>query len=169
MSNLQISIEAPAIDPQIKRLGNYDQRWLVRTKDAMSKTVLLVEAGSKEEAPVWRGHLRRSLSSKVEAVSSVITGRVGSNLDSAYPATMENGRLPGSKMPPPSALERWVELVLGVPEAEAPGVAFVVARSIARKGIKGVFFLKRTYTEGKDRIVGFFQEAAALIMKDMRS
>lgn len=166
---LNIVLEAPAVDAEITRLEKFDERYRVHTKEAMSKTVLLVESGGKQYAPVWMGHLRRSLSSKVEVqVGSTIIGRVGSNLDSPYPSVQESGRMPGKKMPPPSALERWVYLVLGVPEAEAHGVAFVVARAIGRRGLKGKFFLTRAYAEAKERIFGFFLDAADKILKDMK-
>lgn len=53
-----------------------------------------------------------------------------------YPVVMEGGRKPGSKMPPASVLEQW---------ARAKGFTntFVLARSIAKRGIKGRFFRRK--------------------------
>lgn len=60
-------------------------------------------------------------------------GRVFSSLP--YALVLDQGRRPGARMPPAEALELWVERKLGIPLADVPGVAFLIARSIARKGI----------------------------------
>jgi hypothetical protein len=168
MSNLTYDVQAPGLDEQIAKLATYDSRMRIHLVTAMSKSVLLVEGAGKENAPVFMGHMRRSISSKVNSnVGSEITGQVGSNLDSIYPSAMERGRQPG-KMPPVEALMRWVELKLGVPEADVRGVAFVIARSIARKGIQGRFFLAKALAVSVERITGFFLEAADAILRDMK-
>jgi len=60
----------------------------------------------------------------------------GSSL--AYAIPVEFGRRPGQRMPPIQALIPWVEKFLTLKEGETvEGVAFVIARSIARKGTFG--------------------------------
>ena len=74
-----------------------------------------------------------------------------------YAGVIEDGRRAGEKMPPPAALEAWVRRHLnveyitkkGVAKArkvrkdEAPGLAFIVARAIGKRGIKGKHILAR--------------------------
>jgi hypothetical protein len=102
----------------------------------------------------------------VSGVGADVTGKVGSTINEPYPAVMEFGRQPG-RMPPPEALERWVHLKLGVPADKAPGVAFQVARSIGRKGIKGRFFMRRAFERSKAAIDGFFRSALDAITRDL--
>lgn len=51
-----------------------------------------------------------------------------------YGRVVRHGRRPGT-FPPSSALVPWVMAKLGIPEARARGVAFLVARKIYRRGI----------------------------------
>ena len=54
-------------------------------------------------------------------------------------------------MPPPSSLFRWVQLKLGAKNFKS--VAFVIARSIGKKGIKAKPFLFNSYAEEKPRLM----------------
>lgn len=55
---------------------------------------------------------------------------------SPYAPFVENGRRAGARMPPPAALVPWVERHFGVTGAAARGLAFVIARRIAQRGIR---------------------------------
>lgn len=160
MSNLiGYEIELRGFDEQLKKLKDYDRVSDKYITEAMNKSGLLLVSKIKPLTPVYRGALRNSIGSEVihESATSIV-GRVGSSLKSEqYPAVMEFGRRPGAKMPPPDALERWVHLKLGT--VEGSGVGFVIARSIARKGIKGKRFMKRGWEAGKAQVNKFFEEA----------
>jgi hypothetical protein len=53
-----------------------------------------------------------------------------------YAAVIEHGRRPGARMPPVSALVPWVMRKLKVKgEGAARGIAFVIARRIAQRGL----------------------------------
>jgi hypothetical protein len=80
------------------------------------------------------GQLAQSLVGETAGIS----GRVYSPLPYASP--MEAGRRAGARMPPPSALTGWMRRH-GIPTS----AAFVVARSIGRRGIPGRFYLQRAY------------------------
>jgi hypothetical protein len=75
-------------------------------------------------------------SDPVSVIGSKLIGVMGSPL--IYSEVIERGRRAGAKMPPPAALQTWVERKLG-----SGASAFVVARSIGRKGIKGRFMLSK--------------------------
>jgi len=156
------------LDEQTKKLLSFDQIAGKHMRQAMSQSVITVEGRAKVNAPVGvSGRLRNSMASEVRGTGVDITGWIGSTLRAeVYPAVMEYGRAPG-RMPPPQALERWVHLKLRVAEADALGVAFVIARKIARAGIKGQHFLRRGYKESKARIGDFFEAALRRITEDL--
>ena len=74
-----------------------------------------------------------------------------------YAGVIEEGRRAGEKMPPPASLEAWVRRHLKVEHTtkkgvkkvrkvradEAPGLAFIVARAIGKRGTAGKYILSR--------------------------
>jgi hypothetical protein len=158
MSNFRIEIEGLE---ELEKLGSIFATAMKKNLlTAMKKAVAKVEANVVPLVPIGvSGNLRRSIHGKTNTVGSTIIGRVGSTMTrEIYPEIMEFGRRPG-RMPPPSALERWVQIVLKVPAEEVKGVAFVVARSIGKKGIKGRAFMRKGWTKSKNSILGYFRKA----------
>ncbi len=166
---LSVEIKAPKIPEQLAKLERADRIITRHSRRAMQQSVVTVVSSVRPNVPVGvSAKLRRSIVSKVSSSVRGIVGSVFSNLTSEkYPEVMEFGRRPGSRMPPSSALERWVRLKLGVPPNRVAGVAFVIARSIARKGIKGRFFMKKGLKASRNRINGFFKRAGDNIVKDL--
>ncbi len=155
-------IEIKGLDEQLKKLNAYGEIADRELSTAAQQSVIAVESAVRPLVPVGvSGALRQSIISEVkrEGVGGSIIGRVFSSLDSPYPAVMEFGRRPGAAMPPPDALVRWVHLKLGVPDEQAPGVAFTVARSIARKGIAGRRFMQQGFEKVKGQVDQFYARA----------
>ena len=101
----------------------------------MFQTIAAVgERTAKQRAPRDTGALKRSIHSDARPMSA----RIFSN--KAYAVPVEFGRRKGARMPPPNALRGWARRKLG-----NPNLAFVVARAIARRGIKGRFFMKAAH------------------------
>lgn len=105
--------------------------------------------------------IRSSVWAEGSDASVKIKGSTFSDL--AYAPVMEYGRRVGARQPPVDALLSWVTQKLGVPSGKARGVAFIIARSIARKGIKGRGFMKQAATVAErslgkiaDRVIGEF-------------
>ena len=140
------------------------------TKTAMLKSVKDIESAWKHgEIPRGAtGGYAHSIFSKVERSGPNIIGRVGSNIKKPYPypLVIEYGRKAG-KMPPPKALERWVHLVLKVPTDKAKGVAFLVARAIGKRGIKGKFLLTKAYDKSFSKVIANFNKALDNIIKEI--
>lgn len=108
---------------------------------AMRRAALAVEASAKRNAPVDTGRLRASIASEVRVEGTSVTGVVGSNV--VYAAAMENGARP--HWMPPGAIDTW---------ARRHGMnPFLVARSIARKGIVGRKYLQRAFDSNKAFII----------------
>ena len=97
----------------------------------MEDVAIIGERTAKQRAPRDTGALKRSIHSAAKPTSA----RVFSNLNYAVP--VEYGRGRRKRMPPPNALSGWLRRH-GIPAS----AAFVVARSIGRRGIKGRFFMK---------------------------
>ncbi len=153
-------LEIEGLSEALTKLNAYDELSTQHLTRAMTQSVVALESAIKPLVPVFRGRLRGSIGSQVMQEVGSVVGKVGSTLKSEdYPAVMEFGRRPGAKMPPPSALERWVHLVLRVPNENARGVAYTVARSIARRGIKGRRFMARGYEASQGIIQQYFSDA----------
>lgn len=69
-----------------------------------------------------------------------------------YAEVIEKGREPGKGMPPSGVLLRWLEVKLGLSEAEAKRVEFVVRRKIGQKGFEGAHMFEKAVTENLGRI-----------------
>ena len=84
-----------------------------------------------------------------------ITGRVFSSLP--YAIVMDEGRTPGARMPPPAAIELWVQRKLGLTGTEAARAAFAIARSIGEKGIDPRAFADEAFSAGQNKVDRLFE------------
>ena len=162
-------VEFKGFDEQIAKLKKYPQISDKHLLKAMHQSVITIESAVKPLTPVGvSARLRNSIAGEVKHLSALsIEGRVGSTLkDEIYPSVMEFGRKPG-RMPPPSALERWVQLKLGVAQEDVPGVAYLVARAIGRKGIKGKKFMERGWNMSKAKVNQYFVSALNAIAEEL--
>ena len=114
---------------------------------------LIAQREAIQAAPRDTGRLGRSIHIQARPLSA----RVYTNL--AYAETMELGRGKDLKMPPPAALEGWVRrhgFGVGVRQSiktrkflrsggaqSVQSAAYVLARAIGRRGIKGRFFMAK--------------------------
>lgn len=78
-----------------------------------------------------------------------------------YWINIEEGRKPNSKMPKVEEIRKWM-ITRGIPDK--PGLAFVIARSIGKKGIKPNPFLRETRIE----IEGLVPEIKLALEKDLK-
>ncbi len=94
------------------------------------------------EWPVNFGTGRASTTTEIEGTSVDLTGFVLTPL--IYGRPVEDGRTAGT-MPPVEAIEIWVIRKLGISPPESHGVAFMIARSIGRKGTKGAKMFQKGF------------------------
>lgn len=167
MSGYTIEWEPP-LDDIIESLDGFDKTANKHLRKGMLQSVILIESKVRPLTPVGvSSRLRNSIFHSVKNdLGANVIGTVGSNLKEEYPAVMEFGRKPG-KMPPPSALERWVKIVMRVPAKDVKGVAFVVARAIGKKGIKGRFYMKKGWDQSKAQVNRYFAQALDKIVEDL--
>lgn len=94
------------------------------------------------------GAMARSITSEVRGM----TARVYSPL--AYTSVVDQGRRPGAAMPPPAALEGWLQR-----HGLDVGLAWVIARAIGRRGIVGRFFYRRAAERLREAMPQLFDQA----------
>jgi hypothetical protein len=70
-----------------------------------------------------------------------------------YAAVIEEGRRPGSKMPPRGIIEHWARRRLGVGEKEAKSLDFVIRRAIAERGLLPRKVLERALPEMDEAVL----------------
>ena len=68
--------------------------------------------------------------------SHAIAGGAEVRNDAPYAAIIEGGRRAGAAMPPRHVMVAWAQRRLGLSVKEAKRIAFVLARAIARRGLK---------------------------------
>jgi hypothetical protein len=126
---------------------------------AMLESDLLLEREVKEKTPVGvggAGGLKGSIAAQEPEISSdVVLGVVGTAMAHAVP--VEIGTRP--HFPPVQPLEDWVIAKLGVPEKDAHGVAFLVARKIAARGTLAVGMFHRAFNEQRPKVEAIFAAA----------
>lgn len=105
-----------------------------RAHDAMEESVGYLQAEVQKNLPRGAtGILRGTIFTEVRGRSlDKLRGVVAS--PHAYAVVIEKGRTPGKRMPPVDAILLWTTRKLGIRDR---GVAFVIARSIGRKGFPG--------------------------------
>lgn len=154
-------VEIQGLPETINALGRYDATADQELINAMRASTTAIQRSARAKAPVWLGNLSASMQSRVFMIGSVIIGEVYSNASNPiYPLVMEYGRRAGAKPPPVDAIRPWVEDKIG-----DGSLAFVIARSIGRKGIKPHRFLKKAYAENAAAIAGVFRLACERIAK----
>lgn len=100
----------------------------------ISDLAVIAQTTARAGAPVDTGAGVRSIMADVQATQAV----VGRGMP-VYMRVMDQGRRAGAKMPPPEALRGWMR------RHGMSGSPYPLARSIARRGIKGRFFMQRGY------------------------
>lgn len=136
------TVDTSEVSALVIKLDQFDEITDRETKATMLKSLALFESAVIVETPVNVGNLRSSISSEMRRTARGYQGKVTSPL--LYVSPVEFGRRPG-KPPPTSAIKLWVIRKLGVSSAEADSVAFMVARSIGKRGTKGAFMFEKGY------------------------
>ena len=127
-----------ALQRALKMYPKATQRGAVR---GMRKGVLRVQRAARQNAPVDTGRLRASIATRVSPVGKGVRGVVGSAVH--YAPYQEFGAKP--HWPPIAALETW---------ARRHGTsAYLVARSIAQKGIKAKRYLRDAWQQEVHNVV----------------
>jgi hypothetical protein len=156
---LSLDVSVQGLEETAASVDAYPQFVSQELTLAMNKALQLLEGQIASRTPVNTGQLRQSITHQILSPFPNLVGSVGS--PQPYAPVMEEGRRPGAKMPPVDAIKLWVVRKLGIPPEEADGVAFVIARSIARKGIEGRHMFQEGLEVSEPHINQLFNEAIA--------
>lgn len=177
---------------QFNELGNYEAALGKAFKPAVSKalkkaarnTVDLYKYGTRNAPPaspngstgaVASGRFLRSW--KVQPTSDQYTVHVFNEADHAY--NVEEGRKAGSAMPPVSEIAAWV-LKKGLGKKQGRdkrgrfmsknvrAIAFLIARAIARRGLKGRHIVKTYENSARTRANQLLRDGLDEAMKKAR-
>lgn len=96
-----------------------------------SDAVAMLQAEGRDDTGSVRGSI---YSTPAERKGNELHIRIGAASDHAM--VVHEGRGPNKRMPPIRVIQPWVERKLGVPAPASRGVAFAIARKIAREGTK---------------------------------
>jgi hypothetical protein len=67
--------------------------------------------------------------------------------EAPYAGVIEYGRRPGARMPPLAPIAQWAQRRLGLSEGDARAAAYLIARAIARRGLKARMILNASIKE----------------------
>ena len=133
---------------------------------AMGKALAEVERQVVPRTPVNTGALRAAWSTQITRGSRVIRGEVVN--PKVYAIVMEKGRRAGARMPPVDAIRYWVTRKMGVTGKEADQLAYVIARSISRKGIKGQNMLEKGFKAAEPTVRRVFDKVPETVFKRIK-
>lgn len=141
-SGYKFEVSLIGFDDFKQKLNNAPQHVAKVTFRMIDKMVNIGREKAVQEAPIDTGNLRRNLAenSKVRTMGSTFYGTIGTNLTSngfPYPQSMEFGTKPFFPNYKSPAFQDWLRR-----HGIDPQAGYLIARSIAKNGIKGRFFLK---------------------------
>jgi hypothetical protein len=136
---------------------------------AMESTLMLLQREVKERTPVGvlgaEGGLLGSIQTDIKGKGTpVVKGIVASV--SEYAEAVEKGTKP--HFPPTGPIQLWVKRKLKIEdEKQSRQVAFMIARSIAKRGTKGQYMFKKALEAKENKIQKIFEKAGYQIVREL--
>ena len=157
---MDLNVHVDGLDAFVRKFNRAPQIISEEMGKAGTRAGLLVEREAKRLAPVWRGQLRRSITSKTTVSPMAVTTTVGTNV--TYARAVEFGRRAGATQPPSGPIAAW----LASKGIDAP--AYVVARAIGQRGIPARPFLRKAFDALMARIQGEFRKVPAAVIARLK-
>ena len=158
--SLDVTINTDEIKDFIKVLEVMPEMTAKESMVAMRKVVLEVERQAIRVQVRKKVHnygtLKDAWTTKVTKGTRGIKGIVMSPLP--YAIVMEKGRKAGATAPPTDAIRLWITRKKGLRGREADSAAFLIARSIGEKGIKGRHMLEEGYEAAEPTVMKLFRQ-----------
>lgn len=154
-----LTVSAPglaALQRGFKEAPDYTRQELLV---AMTTATALLEREFKDAFPSVSGLTRASIHGDAFSTPTGALGVVGSA--SVAVAAVELGTKP--HMPPVEALESWVHDRMGLAGKEALGVAWAIARKIAKRGTKAQYPIRDSWDAQYKSVAQMFEQAAGRI------
>jgi len=150
---VQLSVAVHGMDRVRKGLSAAPAEVAKATRDAMTTSLVLLEADQRRNVAQDTRRLMGSINHTITGSGGNLTGRVGPSVRYAY--WVEHGRKPG-RPPPTDAIAGWARRHGANP--------FVVARAIGRHGTRARPFVAPSYTRNRTRIKKIFEDIGARVV-----
>lgn len=162
---MNVHFDLSEIETFIKDLQGIPAVVAQENEAAMVKSLAVAHGEIAGGTPVNIGNLRGSEVTSIRGEPINLTGNVYT--DAVYGWPVEEGRTPGKPPPPVDAIEYWVRRKLGIPDTESRQVAYIIARSIGRKGTKGYQMFSQGLERATPDIVQIYTNAVDSIVLAM--
>lgn len=164
---LTFTIDTSELEEFAEQLPGLSDAFRLALRRLVRRIVDAIEQMVVPLTPVNSGALRQSWGTKVTTFGPVIIGEVSSPL--AYAPVMEFGRRPGQTQPPTAPIALWIERKGIASGDEAEALAYVIARSIGRRGIEGRKMLTRTLDRLEPVIDEWFRSLPQQVIREFAS
>lgn len=183
---MELIITLQGIDKLRRKLMSTQPLYQDALTRALRKSAITVEREAKQNLTVMdavdTGRLRANVTHRLDPSPTPRFAEVGTNVKHAR--NVHQGRRPGARMPPPSALLPWVRRnkVAGtfsmrtrrrtgsrvLRQRQDLAAAWAIAKAIARRGIKAKPFLTDALKAATPQIRQWLQQAAREIEREWR-
>lgn len=140
---------------------------------AMEKSVRSARSAVSSIVPVGvTGDAQRSIETKTGQTPYQTIGKVTSSMrrPNVYIFVMNAGRAPGKKMANSTKLEPWVQAKgLASSPIRIRQIAYLIARAIQKKGMRGLSFMFRGLDRSKNQIEAFHRKAVDEITRELQN
>jgi len=162
---MDVTVEIKGLQELMDRFERFDEIAVDEFRSAMGVAVEVTGKLAREKAPVNLGHLRASITGKVQGggIVTEVEGIVGAY--QPYAQVMEEGADP--HWPNMGNLHYWVVRKLGLKGVEAERATFLIARAIASRGLKGRHYMRDGLEEAEPKIVTEFEQAVERIVSKL--
>ena len=151
--------------------ANYVRARARHLPPAMEKSVHSAQSAVSSMVPIGAsGAAQRSIDTKTAQTPYQTVGKVTSSMrrPNIYIFVMNAGRAPGKKMANSTKLEPWVEAKgLASNPTRVRQIAYLIARAIQKKGMKGLSFMFRGLDRSKNQIEAYHQQAVEAITREL--
>jgi HK97 gp10 family phage protein len=156
---IEITLKTEGLDEAIQYWRSFKAKEKRELQKVLKSTSQILLKEMRKRVPVATGRLRKALKMSKKGAFGYTVGVDGRN---SYYFAVTGGRKAGSRMPPLNnpRFRQWLALK-GFSEREA----FVVARSIARRGIRARPFMTESAEAVREKIFADLQRAVRKVIK----
>lgn len=161
MFDIKLKVDLSGVDRLTKA---YPQASRDARVSKVTEVLMLLERAIKKETPFGAGpiHLRDTIHNAVSVSGQKVSGIVGTPLQHGEPVEM------GTKphFPPIGPIQHWVQTKLHIEsEKESRSVAFLIARSISRRGTKGAKMFQTGFEDNEAMVMRILNEIPGDILR----